>query len=127
VNTVDTILPTSHGNLVDTTVELCNFEIPMDFAGTKPMTCLVTNGTVIFAQINANYGLIGNSVGSGPDGYFDLNGATDPRSNVFIDGTPQQVEHTPGTEGTWWFVVRNGSTLTYDLNIVAGTANVAPV
>ena len=69
--------------MVDATTEFCTFEIPMDFEGTKPMTCSVTNGTVIFAQITANYCVIGNAIlaaGTGPDGFNSINGANDVRS-----------------------------------------------
>jgi hypothetical protein len=112
-------------------VEFCNFEIPMEFEGTKPMTCSVTNGTVIFAQIPANYGVIANTdpvYGTGPEVFYSTAGPNDARSNVFIDG----VEKIPNRTiyefpGTWWWTIPAGSTLAYDLNIVAGTANVAPV
>jgi hypothetical protein len=127
VTTSDAVLPMTYENLVDTTIELCNFEIPVDFEGTKSMTCSVTNGTVIFAQINTNYCLIGNSVGSGPDVYHSTNSTGDARSNVSIDGVIQQVEHDELSAGTWWFKVYSGSTMTHNLIINAGTANVAPV
>jgi hypothetical protein len=49
VTTVDTSLPALPDlDLSNTTVEFCNFELPMDFSGTKPMTCSVTSGLVIF-------------------------------------------------------------------------------
>jgi hypothetical protein len=127
VTTVDSPLPSLPNlEIENTTVEFCSFEIPMDFEGTKAMTCSVTNGTVIFAQIKANYCVIGNAIGSGPDGYLSTNTTGDARSNIIIDGvvqTPIPDELT----GTWWFKIPAGSTLTYDLDLVAGTANVAPV
>jgi len=116
--------------LANTTVEFCNFEIPMDFEGTKSMTCAVTNGTVIFAQIDANYCVIANTdpvIGTGPDGFGGIGGVGDARSNVAIGGVLQPVNHTEEFNGTWWFTVPTGSTLTYNLDIVAGTANIAPV
>jgi hypothetical protein len=115
-------------SLVDTTVEFCNFEIPMDFNGVLPMTCTVSNGTVVFAQITANYCVIANTdpvVGTGPDVFNNIDGTGDARSNVVIDGVAQPINHEE-YPGTWWFTVTTGSVLTYDLDIVAGTANVAP-
>jgi hypothetical protein len=102
----------------------------MDFEGTKSMTCAVTNGTVIFAQIDANYCVIANTdpvIGTGPDGFGGIGGVGDARSNVAIGGVLQPVNHTEEFNGTWWFTVPTGSTLTYNLDIVAGTANIAPV
>lgn len=114
--------------LVDTTTEFCNFEIPLDFVGTKPMTCIVTNGTVVFAQIKANYCVIANTdpvIGTGPDGFYNIDGLGDARSSVSIDGVAQPINHEE-LPGPWWFTVNAGSTLTYDLDVQAGTANVAP-
>ena len=45
-----------------TFVAICEFELPVDYAGTLPMSCNVTNGTVIFAEIYANYCKITNPV-----------------------------------------------------------------
>lgn len=131
VTTADTPLPfmPADQSTVDSTVEFCNFEIPMDFDGVKPMTCTVTNGTVIFAQIKANYCVIANSdpvVGTGPTIYGGVDGLGDARSNVYIDGIAQVVNHTESLSGSWWFTVPAGSTLTYDLDVQAGTANIAP-
>lgn len=130
VTTTNAPLPTLPNlELVPTTVEFCNFEIPMDFTGTKPMTCTVSNGTVIFAQIISNYCVINNtnpSYGSGPDGFLNIDGAGDARSTVLIDGVAQPINHEE-LPGTWWFKVDSGSVLSYNLDISAGTANVAPV
>ena len=107
---------------------ICNFDIDMDYSGTIPMTCAVLSGTVIFAQILANYCEIANTnpaVGSGPDIFSGINGV-DARSNVFIDNIAQPVNHTEEFSSTWWFTVSNGSVLAYDLAVQAGTANIAP-
>lgn len=129
VTTADTTPPAlPNPELTSTTIEFCNFEIPMELDGSFPMTCTVLTGTVLFAQILANYSVLANSdpvTGSGPDGFDSIDGAGDARSNVAIDGVAQPINHEE-YPGTWWFAVPAGSVLTYDLDIVAGTANVAP-
>lgn len=129
VTTADSPLPElPNPDLTPTTIELCEFEIPMDFSGTKPMACTVNTGTVIFAQIKANYCVIANTdpvVGTGPTGFYNIDRMGDARSNVAIDGLAQPINHEE-LPGTWWFKVPTGSTLTYNLDVVAGTANVAP-
>ena len=54
-------------DLIGETVTLCTFEIPVDFSGEKSMTCSVSNGTVIFAEINTNYVSINNPVFTSED------------------------------------------------------------
>jgi hypothetical protein len=49
-------------SMVDATVEFCTFEIDMEFTGQIPMTSSVSSGTVIFANIFANYRRIANPV-----------------------------------------------------------------
>jgi hypothetical protein len=108
--------------------EICNFEIAMDFSGTIPMTCTVLAGTVIFAQIEANYCAISGTdpvIGNGPDLFLCINGKDDPRSNTYIDGVQRLVNHEE-YPGSWWHGLSAGSTLTYDLNVQAGTTDVAP-
>lgn len=116
--------------LTSATLELCNFEIAMDFSGTIPMTCTVLAGTVIFAQIQANYFLTDVSFtrpasGTGPNGFHNINSLSDARSNVFIDNVAQAVNNTE-LPGTWWYKLSSGSVLSYDLNVKAGTPNIAP-
>ena len=43
-------------------VVICSFELPMLLRETRPMTCEVTNGTVVFAQFTANYCRVPNPV-----------------------------------------------------------------
>jgi hypothetical protein len=63
VSTIDQPLPTLPDlSLSGTTVTLCTFEIDQTFVGQIPMTCEVTQGTVLFAQILANYSAIANPV-----------------------------------------------------------------
>ena len=77
VTTVNTPSPSMpNPDLTNTTIEFCTFEIPMDFEGTKSMTCAVTNGIVIFAQISANYCVIANTdpvIVAGPDVFNSTN------------------------------------------------------
>jgi hypothetical protein len=130
VTTADAPIPSLPNlEIANTTVEFCNFEIPMDTNGTVPMTCTVLSGTAIFAQITANYSAIANTdpvIGTGPNIFNNIDGTGDARSNVAIDGVAQAINHTEELDGTWWFIVPTGSVLTYDLDVVAGTANVAP-
>lgn len=159
--------------------------VPVSFSGTKPMTYEVTNGTVVFADIESNYMLlipnpvysaeefatltsdtatraeklaimaphavpafntadestILNSsdyneinvilaahgcslfVSSGPDRFdnTDQNGpVTDPRTNVTIDGVAPTIDRGDTLNGTWYWVINEGSTLSCDVEISAG-------
>lgn len=47
-------------DLVADQAQLFTFEIDTDFSGSLPMTCEVTNGTVIFGDITATYSTIPN-------------------------------------------------------------------
>lgn len=62
VNTVDQPLPQLPNLEIELPNILCTFEIDQTFTGQIPMTCLVTAGTVIFADINANYSAMTNPV-----------------------------------------------------------------
>jgi hypothetical protein len=115
--------------VANTVPQLCDFEIGMDVSGTIPMTCTVLSGTVIFAQILANYCVLDNTdpvIGSGPDVFNNIDGIGDARSNVYINEIAQAINHTEELSGTWWFTVPAGSVFRYDLDVQAGTANVAP-
>ena len=104
-------LPNS--DLVDQTVPLFSFEIPMDFVGNIPMTCQPTNGTVIFAQILANY-----TKSSGANNYVSLReiANTDPRNNVTVDGVAKTTDPSE-LPGTWWWTIDAPSVLSYNLEI----------
>jgi hypothetical protein len=184
VTTIDSTPPTLP-NLVLTpeTVTLCTFSIPMDFSGEKAMTCSVSNGIVIFAQIDVNYVPIQNPVfseydfalmfnpatsntkrveilstyasppftaeettillstdpavadeqlailaahgvsfivSSGAGGFYDINTGSDSRANVVIDGTPVTPDHSPEYEGTWWWRLAAGSTMSYNMIVDPG-------
>jgi hypothetical protein len=130
VTTTDALVPSLPNlEIANSTVQFCTFEIPVEFEGTMPMTCSVSNGTVIFAQIRANYCAIANTdpvYGSGANVFYNIDGSGDARSNVAIDGVAQPINHDEQYNGTWWFTVNSGSVLTYNLDVQAGTANVAP-
>jgi hypothetical protein len=131
VPTTDTLPPALPNlEISNTTVEFCNFEIPMEFEGTKPMICSVTNGTVVFAQIKANYGVVANTApayGVGADVFIPTAGPTNTRLNVVIDGVAATITNSEELPGIVWLTIPAGSTLAYDLNINAGTANIVPV
>ena len=181
VNTVDQPLPALPNPDLDLTNILCTFEIDQAFTGQIPMTCAVSLGSVIFAQINANYVAIANPVytpeqfailnsetstqadrvaiytqvanpalsqtdidtlldpaatqeqknailsahncepyiSSGANGYGPID-STDARSLVSIDGISQTPDHGD-LDGTWWWKIITGSTLSYQLDVSPAT------
>lgn len=54
-------------DLVNSTVILMSFDVPVTYTGTQAMTCSVTSGVVIFAQIVANYSPIINPIYTAED------------------------------------------------------------
>jgi hypothetical protein len=62
VATVDQPLPALPNPEINLSNVLCTFEIDTAFVGEIPMTCAVSAGTVIFAQIYANYVQILNPI-----------------------------------------------------------------
>jgi hypothetical protein len=62
VSTVDQPLPILPNPATKLTEILCTLEIDQAFTGQIPMTCTVSSGTVIFAEIYANYVKILNPV-----------------------------------------------------------------
>jgi hypothetical protein len=62
VNTVDQPLPQLPNLGIELPTVLCTFEVDMSFSGKIPMTCVVSAGTLIFADIYANYSRIPNPV-----------------------------------------------------------------
>lgn len=101
-----------------------------DFAGSLPMTIVVSGGTgVLFGDINSNY-YIGNVAvdpNAGTVNNFSQNyagnppnsdGTLDPRSSVALNGTPWAVTRPPN--GCWNYYVPADNTLTYNFNISLG-------
>lgn len=175
ITTVDSPPPTLPDFTINPIV-LCSFTLPVSFTGIKPMTCTVTNGTVLFANIDANYCvnthfssedlavlnnpsstaaerlalispranppftseeetilltstnqdeintlLLAHKVEYRPDTSFSKVGElNDPRTDVAINGSPIIVVDRAELTGAWWYLVDSGSTLSYNLNVVAG-------
>ena len=101
-----------------------------DFAGSLPMTVIVSGGYgVMVGEIESNY-YVGNveldpnagTVNNFSQNYVgtpvNSNGTTDPRSSVAINGVDQPVALNPEGCNTW--LVLSGSTLTYNWNISLG-------
>ncbi len=62
IATVDQPLPALPNKAIHLDEILCTFEIDLAFTGQIPMTCVVNSGTVIFAEIFANYAHMPNPV-----------------------------------------------------------------
>jgi hypothetical protein len=102
-----------------------------DFAGSLPMTVVVTGGTgVIFHYINCNYypGNVEQNPNAGTvnnfgQSYFgtptNSEGTPDSRSSVAINGV-QQVPPLPPSPAQWAWLVPTESTMTYNWNISVG-------
>ena len=182
---IPTLYTTDVDHTPDGQVVLFTCELPVDFAGTLPMSVLLDSPVgvdVFFEQINSNYMSIFNpvytqseigvlidpsstraekvaiytakavpplspaeiallnngtlaeqtailtahnvtiSVSSGPDTFASVNGYTEPRSNVVINGIPRTRRDTPS--GTWgWeieFLAEGSGTFEFDLTAIAG-------
>jgi hypothetical protein len=102
-----------------------------DFAGSLPMTVVVTGGEgVLFGEIESNYyqGNVQVTPNAGTVGNFaqcyngtptNSEGTPDPRSSVAIDGI-QQVPPLEPSQGCWYWLIPAGSTMTYNWNIGLG-------
>jgi hypothetical protein len=108
-----------------------------DFAGSLPMTIVVTGGSgVVFGEVLSNYyqgNLLSDSSAGTSTGYslcysgnpVNSEGTGDTRSSVAIDGITQ-VPPLAVSLGCWNWYITNGSTMTYNWNISIGqVANVS--
>jgi len=86
-------------NIEYSTQEIFEFTVDPSFSGQLPMTCQVTNGTVIFAQVEMNYSFILNPVYTQEQAQFIANPTTTwaqrvelyvPRANPAL--TQQQID-----------------------------------
>jgi hypothetical protein len=84
VNTVDQPVPALPNLELNLTNTLCTFEIDQAFSGELPMTCTVSTGTVIFAQVLANYSGMTNPVYTTPQATIVNNPATTQADRVAI-------------------------------------------
>jgi hypothetical protein len=103
-----------------------------DFAGSLPMTLVVSGGSGVWVeQINCNY-YAGNSTPAGTvDGYsqcyqgipVNSDNSQDPRSSVVVNGVAMTPQRPP--DGTWGWEIQAGQTMTHNFNIGVGSiANV---
>jgi hypothetical protein len=141
VHTIDQPFPDSCPNESDQVVLFTindSAALNTDFAGSLPMTLVVSGGTGAWVeQITCNYhasfpGYIGNRISAGnADGYAQCyygnptnsEGSLDPRSNVVINGVAQTPQRPPN--GTWGWGIPTGETMTHNFNIGVGSvANV---
>jgi len=107
-----------------------------DFAGSLPMTVIVTGGYgAMVSLINSNYytgnieldpnaGTVNNYSACYYGTPANSNGTIDPRSSVAINDVPQVVALNPQGCNTW--LVPSGSTLTYNWNISIGQVGNVP-
>jgi hypothetical protein len=108
-----------------------------DFAGSLPMTIEISGGNaVIFTEILSNY-YSGNTTTDPEAGTVDHFGicysgipvnsesTPDPRSSVYINGTPQVPPLVPSL-GTWCWAIPSPATMTYNWNISVGQVGNVP-
>jgi len=134
-------LPEDVGNTVFSTlfsVENSD-QFPIEFAGARTMSLTVAGGEgIILTNVLSNYmeqnSNVGNVVTLTPGNatafcvcYIgtptNSEGTIDCRSSVVLNGNVQVPNAVPKSQGTWTWVVNNGSTLVCNLNV--GLGNVA--
>ena len=112
---------------METAPTLFTFEIPMDFAGIKHLILKNEGAAIRYGQMLVNYNIV--EVGdilysNGPDEFDDVavedeNGIIDPRTNVTVNGEPQQAMREYGN-GTWHWTLQPDSILEHDTVFRAG-------
>jgi hypothetical protein len=112
---VSTINQATYDQLPEQQEILFTCELPVEFSGSIPMVITVNSGTVVFAHVHANRSFPGQSITT----FLPIIHGTDARSNVFINGISQKPAWD--NAGTWSWTVSRGDSLTYDLNVVAGS------
>ena len=129
-------LPSTQGALFEFTSGALN----TDFAGYVPMTITVTGGNaVVLGEVFSNYyaGNVGNTANTNPGDYGKVDhfsptyygqptnseGTPDVRSSVKIDGITQ-VPPLPTSQGTWNWIVKSGSTISYNFNQFVGVVGI---
>jgi hypothetical protein len=97
------------------------WEIPLEMAGSYPMTITITGGnTVVIGPVLTNYNTYQDTGIAGQFGDIYPTGP-DCRSEVFLN----EVEQPPHVDGgyDWNWTLVNGDVLSYNLNISAGLNN----
>ena len=99
-----------------------------DFAGSLPMTVVLSGGTgVLFGSIDTNwtqgdYSYLNGQVDQFGECYIgqppNSDGSGDVRSSVTLNGTPWVISRPP--DGYWNYYVPSDNTLTYNFNISLG-------
>lgn len=105
--------------------------VPTEFSGSLPMTVTVTGGSAVYlGDIYCNYS-VGTSADDPTEGnatgfhdcYFgtptNSESTPDCRSSVEINGVVQVPPLDP-SQGTWWWMLPTGSTMTCNFNISHG-------
>jgi len=118
--------------------ELFSFTAPVEFTGTKTMEISVVGAAFRLTFLTANYkpvmpGLDTNNNITGSENYFgdfyynivDSVVIMDPISNVTINDVVQSpVRDATRQEGNWMWIIPDNSTLSCNINIMAGLIKV---
>ena len=128
------IIPTTEstdiGRLPTDQQVLFQWEIPMNFSGTVPVSLQLTGSDVYLEQILANYAILADNTSSGPDVYEPIYYANgECKSNVTCTGAvfvsdPPPDPRPAGIDGQWGWEIEPGAGNTaifsYDLSISVG-------
>jgi hypothetical protein len=113
--TVDSSPP---GRIIEELDLLFEYTGITDLLGNIPLELSVTNGTLFFGTVEANYS--GNDEDTPPENYWgDVNSnsiETDGKNNVKINGVDQsRVVVNPDETGDWYYSIPENGTLTCDI------------